>query len=378
MYNRLYLYLNENNLLYNKQFGFQKEHSTNHANVYFPDQIYKMFNKNIYTLCVFIDLPKAFDTVNHKILLRKLSHHEIKNKSLNWFTCYLSKRKQFIGYNVNSKFTLLYIICGVRQGSILGSSLFLLYINDLPQAWKLLDPITFADDTNLFCSGKDIHSLLNSVNNKLSNISHWFNSNALSINADKTKFTSFHKVRQRDNIPLVLPTLKINNTLIIRVDHIDFLGVLFDGNLTWKNHINLIENKISKSLGILNRAKFLLNQKFRKTKLKKIFTYQKKAARVIFFADRFAYAKPLMLDMNALNVYQIYIYIYQNLIRLYQACTVTAPSILFTKFSKINHNYPTSSKNSSNYSVPKSTMKLMNFTISMRGPILWNKFQMQY
>ena len=212
----------------------------------------------------------------------------------------------------------------------------------------------------------------------MSNISHWFNSNALSINADKTKFTSFHKVRQRDNIPLVLPTLKINNTLIIRVDHIDFLGVLFDGNLTWKNHINLIENKISKSLGILNRAKFLLNQKFRKTKLKKIFTYQKKAARVIFFADRFAYAKPLMLDMNALNVYQIYIYIYQNLIRLYQACTVTAPSILFTKFSKINHNYPTSSKNSSNYSVPKSTMKLMNFTISMRGPILWNKFQMQY
>ena len=121
----------------------------------------------------------------------------------------------------------------------------------------------FADDKNLFYSGKDIHSLLNSVNNELSNISHWFNSNTLSLNADKTKFTSFHKVRQRDNIPLFLPTLKINNTLTIRVDHIDFLGVLLDGNLTWKNHINLIENKMSKSLGILHRAKFLLNQKFR-------------------------------------------------------------------------------------------------------------------
>ena len=121
----------------------------------------------------------------------------------------------------------------------------------------------FADDTNLFYSGKDIHSLLNSVNNELSNISHWFNSNTLSLNADKTKFTSFHKVRQRDNIPLFLPTLKINNTLTIRADHIDFLGVLLDGNLTWKNHINLIENKMSKSLGILHRAKFLLNQKFR-------------------------------------------------------------------------------------------------------------------
>ena len=75
------------------------------------------------------------------------------------------------------------------------SFLFLLYINDLPQASKLLDPIMFADDTNLFYSGKDIHSLFNTVNNELSNISHWFNSNKLSLNADKTKFTLFHKVR---------------------------------------------------------------------------------------------------------------------------------------------------------------------------------------
>ena len=203
-----------------------------------------MFNKNIYTLGVFIDLSKAFDTVNHKILLKKLSHYGIKNKSLDWFTCYLSNRKQFIGYNVNSKSTLLDIVCGVPQRSILGPLLFLLYINALPQVSKLLDPIMFADDTNLFYSRKDIHSHFNTVNNELSNISHWFNSNKLSLNVDKTKFTLFQKVRQRDNIPLVLPTLKINNTLIKRVDHIKFLGVLFDENLTWKNHINLIENKI--------------------------------------------------------------------------------------------------------------------------------------
>ena len=156
----------------------------------------------------------------------------------------------------------------------------------------------FVDDTNLFYSGKDIHSLFITVNNELSNISHWFSGNKLSLNTDKTKLTLFHKIRQRDNIPLVLPTLKINNTLIKRVDHIKFLGVLFNENLTWKNHTNLIENKISKSLGILHQAKFLLNQKSRKNlyfsflhsyinysniawggtsknKLNKIFTYQK-------------------------------------------------------------------------------------------------------
>ena len=99
MYNRLYLYLIENNynLLYNKQFGFQKGHSTDHAIVQLTDEIHEMFNKNIFTLGVFIDLSKAFDTVNHKILLKKLSDYGIKNKSLDWFTCSLSNGKQIIG-----------------------------------------------------------------------------------------------------------------------------------------------------------------------------------------------------------------------------------------------------------------------------------------
>ena len=90
----------------------------------------------------------------------------------------------------------------------------------------------FADDRNLFYSGKDIHSLFNTVNNDLSNISHWFNSSKSSLNADETKFTLFYKVRQRDNILLAFTKLKINNKLIKRVDHINFLGVLFNENLT--------------------------------------------------------------------------------------------------------------------------------------------------
>ena len=146
-----------------------------------------------------------------------MSFLSIFKRTIVSFPCYLSNRKQFIGYDVNSKNTLLDISCEVPQGSILGLSLFLLYINNLPQGSKLLNPIMFADVTNLFYSGKDIHSLFSIVNNELSNISHWFNSNKLSLNADKTKF---HKVRQKDDIPLVLPTLKINNTLIKRVDHI--------------------------------------------------------------------------------------------------------------------------------------------------------------
>ena len=109
------------------------------------------------------------------------------------------------------------------------------------------------------------HSLFSTAKNELSNISHWFNDDKLSLNADKTKFTLSHKVRKRDKIPLV-STLKINSTFIKRADHITFLGVLFDENLTWKNHINLTKDEISKNVGILYRAKSLLNQKSRKKK----------------------------------------------------------------------------------------------------------------
>ena len=108
--------------------------------------------------------------------------------------------------------------------------------------------------------------------------------------------------------------------------------------------------------------------KFLGEKLKKIFTYQKKVARVIFFADHLALAKPLMIDMNAFNNYQTNIY--QNLILVYNAYTGTAPSIFFNKFSKINHDYLTTSKNSGNYTTLKSTMMFKNFAISRRGPIL--------
>ena len=163
--------------------------------------------------------------------------------------------------------------------------------------------------------------------------------------------------------------------------------------LTWKNDINLIENKISKSLGILPLVQFVSNQKSRanvyfsfihsyinygsnawgntyKIKSKRVFTYQKKAVRVIFFPDSLAHGKSLMLGMNALNVYQVNIC--QNLTLHYKAQVVRALLTFSNKYSKINYNYLTGSRNSGNYTIPKLTMKVTNFSISRTGPILWN------
>ena len=145
--------------------------------------------------------------------------------------------------------------CGVPQGSILGPLLFFLYINDLQFASDLLDPIKFADDTNLFYSNNDINTAFLKVNDELQKINEWFISNKLSLNVKKKKkkekYSFFHKPSKKDDIPLVLPKLNINNSEIAQTESIKFLGVLLDENLSWKTLIKYIENKISKNIGIL-------------------------------------------------------------------------------------------------------------------------------
>ena len=117
-----------------------------------------------------------------------------------------------------------------------------------------------ADDTNLFYSHNNIKIMFKNSNDELEKISQWFKTNKLSLNEGKTKFTLFHKLRDKDNPPLQLPNLKINNNEIKRSSSIKFLGVLVDENLTWIDHIRLVDNKLSKNLGLLHKAKNYLNK----------------------------------------------------------------------------------------------------------------------
>ena len=129
MYNRLYKFLVENNILYQKQFGFQNAHSTEHAILQLANQITDAFSQGKYTLGIFIDLPNAFDTVNHNILPEKLKVYGIQSENLKWFRSYLSNRKQFISYE-DSKTEMKIVKCRVPQGSVLGPLLFLIFVND--------------------------------------------------------------------------------------------------------------------------------------------------------------------------------------------------------------------------------------------------------
>ena len=181
---RLNKFIAANAILHSSQYGFREKLSTAMALLKLTDDISRSIDEGNITVGVFIDLAKAFDTVDHKILLSKLNHYGIRGTVNNWFASYLENRHQFVKIG-DSISAYAQIKCGVPQGSVLGPVLFLIYINDLNQISTIIKTIMFADDTNLFLSGKNIIEIGKQFNNELIVLTEWFNANLLSLNIKK-------------------------------------------------------------------------------------------------------------------------------------------------------------------------------------------------
>ena len=214
--NQLYDYMHKNKLLYASQYGFRKIHSTELASVELVDRIRLDIDKGKIPLSVFLDLSKAFDTLDHSILLKKLRFYGILGTSLQWFSSYLMNRKQLVDCDGTFS-TLINLTTGVSQGSILGPLLFIIYMNDIHEASENFHAILYADDTSLFSSlGSfnvslnetkfDKYTLSESINTELNNIQEWLNINKLSLNVNKTKYMIFHN-HQR-NIDDLIPDIR--------------------------------------------------------------------------------------------------------------------------------------------------------------------------
>jgi hypothetical protein len=270
MCNRLTHYLESNEILCKEQFGFRKNHSTLHPIIYFLNQIALANNSNSYSIAIFCDLRKAFDTVNHEILLKKLERYGIKGLELEWFRDYLRDRKQFVSIdNVSSG--LLNCILGVPQGSILGPLLFIFYINDLPSCNALKNSL-FADDTLLFDSDKNLDNLVSKVNIEFQKVIEYFRINKLTLHPEKTKFMLFtsKKIIQLPNIVFNYnkPSCVIQQQNLIKPmtcvnaepsAAIRFLGVMIDPQLSFKNHLLKLNRKLSTGLYFLRNVRNLLN-----------------------------------------------------------------------------------------------------------------------
>ena len=208
---------------------------------------------------VFIDLKKAFDTVDHQILCKKLKYYGIQDRDLAWFVSYLSNRKQYCRVNgVDSKTENIEV--GVPQGSCLGPLLFLVYINDLPKAVYNSTTSMYADDTSLCYKSNDISRLNEAINKDLARLDSWLKGNKLSLNVVKTHSMLVctkvkNKILDRSNHSL---QVKIRETELEVVNKTKYLGVQIDKNLDWKDHVRAVSTKVCKGIGLLKHARSFL------------------------------------------------------------------------------------------------------------------------